>query len=302
MKKDNVYKSGFIALMGRPNSGKSTLMNSVLEEQLSVVTPLPQTTRQNLKGIYTTDDMQLVFVDTPGIHKGKYAFNESMIREVHNVIAEKGLDLICYMVDVSREYGEEEDNVAQIISKSGTKTVIVFNKIDINKKYEEAVSAFFGKYPMFKESPYICISASAKDAKEKFLKLVGPFIPEGPQYFDPEDLTDANMRFFAAEYLRKQIILNTSDEVPHAVFIEIDSYKEHDSCHEVQATIHVETTGQRGIIVGKGGTLITKIRKAAAKELEKLTGAKVSLTCHIKVTPKWRDNERFLKTMGMPVK
>jgi len=288
--------------MGRPNSGKSTLMNTILGEQLSVVTPLPQTTRQNLKGIYTTDDMQLVFVDTPGIHKGKYAFNDSMIREVHTVIKEQGLDLICYLVDVSREFGDEEDNVASIISQSGTKAVIVFNKIDVNVKYEDVTRLFFDKYPVFKGTPYICISANSVSAREMFLKTVDPFIPEGPEYFDPEDLTDASMRFFASEYIRKQIILNTSDEVPHAVFIEIESYKEHAESHEIQATIHVETIGQRGIIVGKGGAVITKIRKAAAKELEKLVGARVSLTCHIKVTPRWRDNERFLRGMGMPVK
>jgi GTPase len=302
MENIKIYKSGFIALMGRPNSGKSTLMNCVIGEQLSVVTPLPQTTRQNLKGIYTTDSMQLVFVDTPGIHKGKYVFNDSMIHEVRNVIKEKGLDVICYMVDVSREFGEEEDTVASIIGSAGVQTIIVFNKIDINKKYEDVKSAFFEKYPQFKDLPNICISANNEKAKEQFLKVVEPFIPPGPQYFDQDDMTDANMRFFASEYIRKQIILNTKDEVPHAVFVEIESYKEHGDTHIIQAVIHVETTGQRGIIVGKGGAGITRIRKAAAKELEKLVQAKVQLTCHIKVTPRWRDNESFIKFMGMPVK
>lgn len=302
MENIKIFKSGFIALMGRPNSGKSTLMNCVIGEQLSVVTPLPQTTRQNLKGIYTTDSMQLVFVDTPGIHKGKYVFNDSMIQEVQNVIKEKGLDVVCYLVDVSREFGEEEDTVASIIGSAGVQTVIVFNKIDINKKYEDVKRSFFEKYPQFKDLPNICISANNEKAKEQFLNLVDPFIPPGPQYFDQDDMTDANMRFFASEYIRKQIILNTKDEVPHAVFVEIESYKEHGDTHIIQAVIHVETTGQRGIIVGKGGAGITRIRKAAAKELEKLIQAKVQLTCHIKVTPKWRDNERFLKFMGMPVK
>jgi GTP-binding protein Era len=301
MENIKIFKSGFIALMGRPNSGKSTLMNCVIGEQLSVVTPLPQTTRQNLKGIYTTDSMQLVFVDTPGIHKGKYVFNDSMINEVRNVIREKGLDVICYMVDVSREFGEEEDIVASIIGSAGVQTIIVFNKIDINKKYEDVKNAFFEKYPQFKDLPNICISANSEKAKKQFLNVVEPFIPPGPQYFDQDDMTDANMRFFASEYIRKQIILNTKEEVPHAVFVEIESYKEHGDTHIIQAVIHVETTGQRGIIVGKGGTGITRIRKAAAKELEKLVQAKVQLTCHIKVTPKWRDDERFLRFMGMPV-
>jgi len=302
MTNKKTFKSGFIALMGRPNSGKSTLMNTVLGEQLSVVTPLPQTTRQNLKGIYTTGDMQLVFVDTPGIHKGKYVFNDSMIQSVRSVIAEKGLDLICYMVDVSREFGEEEDTVASIISNAATPTLVVFNKVDVDAKVDEVKAAFYEKYPAFKNAQSIAISAISDTAKDQFLKAVEPFIPEGPQYFDPDDMTDANLRFFAAEYIRKQIILNTQDEVPHAVFVEIESYKELPDCHEIQATIHVETTGQRGIIVGKGGAIITKVRKAAARELEKLVQTKVKIACHIKITPKWRDNERFLRFMGMPLK
>lgn len=296
------FKSAFVALMGRPNSGKSTLMNTILGEQLSVVTPLPQTTRQNLKGMYTTDSMQLVFVDTPGIHKGKYAFNESMIREVHRVIAEQALDLICYLVDVTREFGEEESIVASIISKSKTKTLIVFNKIDVNQKADEVVNLFFEKFPDFKGTPHISLSAIKPDSKDLFLKAIDPFVPEGPQYYDPEDLTDASLRFFAAEFIRKQIILNTTDEVPHAVFVEIESYKESPDLHDISATIHVETVGQRGIVVGKGGAIINKIRKTAMREMEKLVHAKVKITCHIKVTPKWRDNEGFLRFMGLPAK
>lgn len=299
MTDQNKFKSAFVALMGRPNSGKSTLMNTILGEQLSVVTPLPQTTRQNLKGVYTTDSMQLVFVDTPGIHKGKYVFNESMINEVHKVIEEQGLDLICYLVDVTRDFGVEEDTVASIIQKSKVKTLLIFNKIDANKKSEAAKELFFSKYPYYRDLPQISLSAIDSKSKEIFLKAVEPFIPEGPQYFDPDDLTDANLRFFAAEYIRKHIILNTKDEVPHAVFVEIESYKELEDHHEIVATIHVETTGQRGIIVGKGGSLITKIRKAAAHDMEELVQTKVKMTCHIKVTPKWRDNERFLRFMGM---
>lgn len=277
-------------------------MNTVLEEQLSVVTPLPQTTRSNLRGILTTEDLQLIFVDTPGIHQGKHALNESMIKEARNVVEERGVDLICYIVDLSREFGAEEEVIAKLVSNSKVNTLIVFNKIDAVEKVQEVIDRFYKLYPAFKEKPSIQISANSPSAKKKLLDALEPFISEGPQYFDPEEITDASLRFFAAEYIRKHIILNTREEVPHASFVEIESYKENEDMHRIDATIHVETTGQRGIIVGKGGSVITRIRKNAEKEMSELVQMPVSITCHIKVSPKWRDNEGFLRHMGLPVK
>lgn len=302
MEKQTPFRSAFIALIGRPNSGKSTLLNTVLEEQLSVVTPLPQTTRRNLRGILTTSDRQLIFVDTPGIHQGKHVFNESMIKEARTIIQERGIDLICYLVDLSREFGAEESVVAQMVASSGINTLVVFNKIDAVESAQKVIEHFYENFPAFKDKPSVKISANSSDARELFLAAVDPFISEGPCYFDPEEMTDANLRFFAAEYIRKQIILNTREEVPHASFVEIESYKENEDRHRIEATIHVETTGQRGIIVGKGGTVITRIRKNAEKEMAKLVQMPVSISCHIKVSPKWRDNESFLRFMGLPVK
>lgn len=302
METSQSFRSAFIALIGRPNSGKSTLMNTVLEEQLSVVTPLPQTTRQNLRGILTTDNMQLIFVDTPGIHRGKHVFNESMIKEAKNVLEKNGVDLICYIIDLSRDFGDEEKVIAGMMAETSIKTVIVFNKIDIVENSGQKIEKFYELFPAFKEYPSVQISASSSSAKKKFLDFIDPFVPQGPCYYDPEDITDANMRFFAAEFIRKQIILNTREEVPHASFVEIESYKENQGKHSINANIHVETVGQRGIIVGKGGSVIKKIRKDAEKEMAELVQAPVSITCHIKVSPKWRDNESFLRFMGLPLK
>lgn len=302
MQNQKSFKSAFVALIGRPNSGKSTLMNTVLQEQLSVVTPLPQTTRRNLKGILTTDDFQLIFVDTPGIHQGKHVFNQSMIKEARTVLEEQGIDIICYIVDLSREFGEEETSIANMISTLTAKILIVFNKIDLVDVPEKKINRFYELFPQFSKLPQIQISANLPETREKFLNALDPFLPEGPCYFDPEELTDANLRFFAAEFIRKQIILNTREEVPHACFVEIESYKEDQDKHRIHATIHVETAGQRGIIVGKGGSIITRIRKNAEKEMASLVQMPVSITCHIKVSPKWRDNEGFLKHMGLPVK
>jgi GTP-binding protein Era len=302
MQNQKTFKSAFVALIGRPNSGKSTLMNTVLQEQLSVVTPLPQTTRRNLKGILTTDDFQLVFVDTPGIHQGKHVFNQSMIKEARTVLEEQGIDIICYIVDLSRKFGEEETSIANMISNSTENILIVFNKIDLVDAPEKKIQHFFELFPQFSKLPRIQISANLPEARKKILDALDPFLSEGPCYFDPEELTDANLRFFAAEFIRKQIILNTREEVPHACFVEIESYKEEQDKHRINATIHVETSGQRGIIVGKGGSVITRIRKNAEKEMASLVQMPVSITCHIKVSPKWRDNEGFLKHMGLPVK
>jgi GTPase len=299
---EQTFKSGFVALVGRPNSGKSTLMNTLLGEHLALVTALPQTTRNVLRGIYTDKQMQIVFIDTPGIHQGKYIFNESMIRETKSILKKREVDLICYMVDLVRDFGNEESIVADIVKTSSIPVLLVFNKIDVCEKCEEQITKFFELFPHFSSTPSIRIAAIDPDAKDVFVNAIGPLLPPGPMYYDEDSLTDANMRFFAAEYIRKHIILNTRDEVPHAAFVEIESYKEEKTRHRIEATIHVETNGQRGIIVGKGGALITHIRKSAENDLSELVHFSVSIGCHIKVSPHWRDNERFLRFSGMPVK
>ncbi|NLP03537.1 MAG: GTPase Era [Fibrobacter sp.] len=300
MEQKSNFKSAFIALVGRPNSGKSTLMNTILGEQLSVVTPLPQTTRKNLRGILTTDDMQLIFVDTPGVHKGDYTFNDSMVKETVEAISKESVDLICYIVDLSRSFGEEEATVGDLVKSADTPVIIIFNKADTINTPEKIIRNFFDRFPRFKETSFVKLSAIRPESKEIFLQSIAPFIPEGPMYFPSDELTDSNLRFFASEYIRKQIILNTREEVPHASFVEIESYRESSSRHDISATIHVETTGQRGIIVGKGGAVIKKIRRGAESEMEKLTGVPVKISCHVKVSPGWRDNDLFLKSVGMP--
>jgi GTPase len=292
------FQSGFIALVGRPNSGKSTLMNTVLGEDLSVVTPLPQTTRKNLRGILTTSSMQLVFIDTPGIHTGKYVLNRAMINETQGALKDKGIDCVGYIVDISRDFGDEEKTVAEIVIQSGIPALVIFNKMDLCKNCDSVTGQFLKLFPLLKTAPQIRITAASPDARAVFLDAVLKFIPEGPKYYENEELTDANLRFFAAEYLRKHIILNTRDEVPHAVYVEIESYEETPGKHRIDTVIHVETIGQRGIIIGKGGALIAKIRKGAEKDMKALAGAAVTISCHIKVTPQWRDNEGFLRTIG----
>jgi len=291
-------RSAFIALIGRPNSGKSTLVNTVLGEELALVSTLPQTTRKSFKGIYTEGAMQLVFVDTPGIHRGKHAFNARMIDESVRALANDAADLVCYLVDLSRPYGDEEDVVATIVRRAALPTVIVFTKKDICDDVDDMKNLFFLRNPKLAPLPHCVINAKDPSAKREFLSLIDPFVPEGPMHFSAEDMTDENLRFFAAEYIRKQVIYNTQDEVPHAVFVEVTAYRESEKRHHIEATIHVETDGQKGIIIGKKGSLISKIQKRASEDLGKLTGMPASIICHVKVTSGWRDNDSFLMKHG----
>ncbi|MDR3012242.1 MAG: GTPase Era, partial [Chitinispirillales bacterium] len=290
------FRSAFIALFGRPNSGKSTLMNTVLQEQISIVTALPQTTRQNIRGIYTTDDTQIVFVDTPGMHRGKHALNKLMREDAVSAVG-SGMDLVCYLVDLSRDFGDEESDCAAIAASSGVPVLLVFNKIDLCGDPDGKIDTFLSSYKGFDNSPMIKISASSSKSRDVFLNAVAPLIPEGPKYFDDDSLTDASMRTIAAEFIRKQVIINTREEVPHAVFVEIEVYRETAQKHEIVAGIHVETMGQKGIVIGPKGALIEKIKRDARKDIENLIGMRASLKLHVKVTPGWRDDANFLKAM-----
>jgi GTP-binding protein Era len=297
----STFRSAFIALIGRPNSGKSTLLNAVVGEEVSIVSALPQTTRSALKGIYTTDTMQLVFTDTPGVHHGRHTFNKAMLQQARGAVADD-VNVVCWLVDLSRPIGGEENAVADLVGTAGrAQRLVVFNKCDIARSVDTAIAAFYRAFPHAAEFPSVRLSAVSADAKEQFLAAVDPFIPQGPRYFDPDDLTDATMRQIAAEYIRKQVIANAGEEVPHAVFVEIETYREKEGRHEIVATLHVETNGQRGIIVGKAGSVIARIKKGARQELTRITGAPVSLTCHVKVSPRWRDSIDFLRQVGVDV-
>jgi GTP-binding protein Era len=271
-------------------------MNTVLQETISIVTSLPQTTRQNIKGIYSEDNLQIVFVDTPGMHKGKHTLNEMMREQAVSAVV-SGVDLICYLVDLSRDFGDEESDCAACAASSSVPVLLVFNKVDLCGDVDGKVKAFLSAYKGFKDAPMIKISASSPKSKEIFLAAVNPLIPEGPKYLDDDSLTDASMRTIAAEFIRKQVIVNTREEVPHAVFVEIEEYRETPQKHEIVAGIHVETQGQKGIIIGSRGALIDKIKKFARRDIENLVGGKVSLKLHVKVTPGWRDDSNFLRGM-----
>ncbi len=293
------FRSAFITFIGRPNSGKSTLLNTIIGQEISIVTDMPQTTRNIIRGIYTTDSMQLIFIDTPGIHNGKHKTNHIMLKEAKRTV-EENVDIVCWIVDLCRDYGEEESMAAELIrSVKKAPVIVIFNKTDIALSPEGSIEKFRNIFPDLSSLPSVKLSAIDSSAKEIFLSAIDPYIPEGLKYFDEDQITDSTMRQIAAEYIRKQIIEATREEVPHAAFVEIESYREKDNRHEISAIIHVETEGQKGIIIGKGGKVINRIKHNAAVELMKFTEVPVNISCRVKVTPRWRDNETFLRRMGL---
>jgi GTP-binding protein Era len=290
------FRCGFVALIGRPNAGKSSLMNAIVGERLSAVTPLPQTTRRALKGIYSDEKVQIIFVDTPGIHRGDHSFNDAMIRTSDAAL--RDVDVAGYVVDLFRPFGEEEDFIAAKMARCSAPVMIIFNKIDACPDVEGRITEFKTRYPHFKTCPSIRVSALEPTVRETFLAAIAPLLPLSTPLFSTEDLTDEPMRFFAAEYLQKAIILNTREEVPHATFVEILDYKEQPEKHIIDAVIHVETQGQRAILIGKEGSIISRIRKMAEREMRRLAGCTINYRIHVKISPKWRDDKKFITSMG----
>jgi GTP-binding protein Era len=293
------FRSAFVALIGRPNCGKSTLLNTVLGEGIAIVTPLPQTTRTVFRGIYNAEDVQIVFVDTPGIHRGKHKINKAMYEQSASFLSGDSADIICYMVDMSRQAGEEEDAIAAMVSAAKSPVVIVFNKKDACRDAPAFRESFLERYPNLKQHKAVTISAKESSSKKVVLDAIMPMVKPGPRFFPEDDLTDSGMRFLAAEFIRKRIIENSREEVPHAVCVEILKYEELPDRHYIDANIHVETDGQKAIVIGARGSLVTKIQKLAGEDIAAMAGVPVSVKCHVKVTPHWRDNQQFLREMGI---
>ena len=276
------------------------MMNTLVGEELAIVSPMPQTTRRNLRGVLSGESWQIVFLDTPGIHKGRYGINDGMLKKSRSAISgDEGTDIVCRIVDLARPAGAEEDLVSEMLADVFGQICIIFNKSDVCDDVDAAKEAFYTRYPNTRSLPQITVSAKDPAAKQTFLDLVLPLLPEGPQFFPDDDLTDADMRFLASELIRKHIIDATREEVPHAACVEILRYRETETKHEIDATIHVETGGQKAIIIGKGGTGIGAIRTGAQADIQKLAGVPVRLSLFVAVTPKWRDNNRFLREMGL---
>ncbi|WP_321477452.1 GTPase Era [uncultured Paludibaculum sp.] len=289
------HRSGFVSILGRPNAGKSTLLNALLGTKLSIVADKPQTTRTTVQGVLTLPEAQIVFVDTPGIHDADTVFNRRMMQSISEALEER--DLLLYLIDSTRHPGAEDEKSLELIKDTATKVFAVFNKIDLIEKKNDLLPVIeqYSKWREFTE--YFPISAETGEGLEALKKAILEQMPSGPAYYPEDYITDQPERFMAAEIVREKILLTTRQEVPHSVAVVVDEWKEEGRLTRISATIHVERPGQKAIILGARGALMKEIGTEARLEIEKLLERKVFLSLFVKVSPKWRENETFLKEL-----
>lgn len=290
-------KSGFTAIIGRPNVGKSTLLNKILGQKIVIATDKAQTTRKRIKGIYTTDEGQIVFIDTPGVHKPLNKLGEFLLDEAK--VAVPDADLILFLVDGSEPAGKGDRWIAQNILQTDIPVIIVMNKVDKTKKLEKVEENLL-TYKILFEKNYPVVRISAKTGRniDTLLKNIFKALPEGEMLYPEDIVTEETMRDVTEEIIREKILLNTSDEIPHSVAVKVDRYQETDDIDRIYATIFCETKSQKGILIGKGGSLLKKIGTEARLELEKITEKKVFLGLEVKVEKDWRKKQLSLKNFG----
>lgn len=292
------FKSGFVSIVGRPNVGKSTLLNQILETKVAIVTPKAQTTRNKIQGIYTTSNEQIIFVDTPGIHN---SFNE--LGSVMNALAYEaieGMDLILYLIDASLSFSELDNDIIDKLEKVDTPIILVFNKIDLVKN-EEKFANLLEKYKRLNVIETVKISAEHNLGVTELLNTIVKNLPLGPQYYPEDQLMDQPERFMVAEIIREKILLSTSQEVPHSVAVEIERFKNDEknpNMININATIIVERQSQKKIIIGDKGSKIKSIGIAARKDIAKFLGNKIYLELFVKVETDWRNRKHYLKQYG----
>ncbi|MBZ5516357.1 MAG: GTPase Era [Acidobacteriia bacterium] len=284
-------KSGFVALVGRPNVGKSTLLNALVGAKVAIVTPVPQTTRNRILGIVHRPDGQVIFMDTPGIHKPLSRLNEQMMSFVRQALEER--DLAVLIVDASTRFGKGDEFAIQLLKQYAPKTILALNKIDIIKKPQLLpLMDRYAKLHDFEE--IIPISALRGEGLEELMEAIVARLPEGPQYFPPDVYTDQPERFLASEIIREKVIGHTKQELPFVTAVLVEAFEESETLTRIQANILVERDSQRPIILGSGGQRIKQIGTEARVELEKLFPPKVFLELLVRVEPHWRDNRAIV--------
>ncbi len=294
MSSDARHKSGFVAVVGRPNAGKSTLINALVGTKISIVTAVPQTTRNRILGIVNRPDAQIVFVDTPGVHKPLSKLNEQMMGFVRQALEER--DLAVLIVDASQAFGKGDEFVINLLKQYAPKTILLLNKIDIIKKTRLLpLIDRYSKLHQFEE--IMPISALQVGGLKEVLDAVIARLPEGPAYFPPDVYTDQPERFLASEIIRESVIRHTREELPYATAVLIEKFEETPQLTRIYATIVVEKESQRPIVIGVGGKRIKQIGTEARQELEKMFPPKVFLQLYVKVEPQWRDNIQMIAAL-----
>ncbi|MBQ2373820.1 MAG: GTPase Era [Alistipes sp.] len=289
-----MHKSGFVNIIGNPNVGKSTLMNALVGERLSIITSKAQTTRHRIMGIVNGEDFQIVYSDTPGILKPAYKLQESMMNFVHGAVDDA--DVILYVTDTV-EQSDRQESIVERINCSGIPTIVVINKIDLTTpdKLEALAAEWQSRLP---EAVIIPVSAKEKIGMAGVLNAILERLPEGEAFYPKDTLTDKTLRFFASEIIREKILLNYDKEIPYCCEIEIDTYKEEPTIDRISATIYVARTSQKGIVIGHKGERLKRVGQQAREDMERFLQKKVFLQLFVKVQEDWRNNERQLRRFG----
>lgn len=297
MQKEPKHYAGFVAMVGRPNVGKSTLTNSLIGEKIAIMSDRPQTTRNRIMCIMNTDNAQIMFLDTPGIHKPHHKLGEYMVRTAEGTLQE--VDVILFIVDVTEKRGAGEDYILELLKKVKTPVILVCNKIDKLQDKSKLFKIMEDYSKLYKFAAVVPVSALTDGQFPGLVQEITKLLPEGPAYYPDDMITDQPERVIAAEMIREKVLRLTRDEVPHAIAVEVDEFKERDDENiYIRATIFVERDSQKGIIIGAKGGMLKKIGQQARADLEKLLYCKIYLDLWVKVKPDWRNQDKALKQFG----
>lgn len=293
------FHSGFVCILGRPNAGKSTLLNALVGQKLAIVSPKPQTTRNRILGIVQIPQQrkkpggQIVLIDTPGVHKPDSSLGRKMMSEVREAL--EGCDLLLLIVDVTRKFDQTDESVLEMARKSKTPVFLLLNKIDLLRNQKEKLLPIidgYRKLHAFQE--IIPLSARKPEGLDVLLERVLSVLPEGPRYFSEDQITDQPTRFMVAEIIREQVLLETSEEVPYATTVLVEQFEEGAKLTRIAAAIYCEREGQKRILIGKQAQMLKKIGTAARLQIEKMVGTRVFLELFVKVSPDWRESHTFI--------
>lgn len=288
------HVAGFVSILGRPNAGKSTLLNALLGTKVAIVAPRPQTTRNAIQGVWTSKEGQIVFVDTPGIHKSTTMLNKRMMDTVR---ASAEADVVLLVIDAAARASDEDIEAVDLVKKLKAPAIAVLNKVDQVSPKERVLETITRYQSLADFAAYVPVSALKGDGLDVLRKEIVARLPVGPALYPADYLTDQPERFLAAELLREQVLRLTREEVPHAVAVMVDKWEDTPKLVRIAATIYVERPGQKTIVIGAGGAMLKRIGTAARSEIEALVGKKVFLETFVKVQPNWRENPEFLQAI-----
>jgi GTPase len=289
------FRSGFVSIIGRPNAGKSTLLNALVGQKVAIVADKPQTTRISIQGVLTLPHAQVVFLDTPGIHRADTPLNKRMMGTVRAALEER--DLLVFVADATKSFGEEDRQALDLLRKTATPALLALNKIDLLKDKPRLLGLIEQYRSVYEFADYLPISAAKGDGLEELQKAIVERLPRGPAYFPGDHVTDQPERYLAAELIREKVLLATRQEVPHAVAVLVDRWEQTPRITRIYATIRVERPGQKAIVIGSQGAMLKRIGSLARQEMEKLLGIRIALDLHVRVEPGWREKPAFLDAL-----